>query len=216
MSIEYFNYFLWNSTVNEPIRLLRWRLVSKFCNTWLVNSRSYRLATASNTEIQNVFWNGSAKFGWWYRSRVSTKRRQLQLGRIRWHRRADSGPTWLCGHAPTHDRVLRTVELSSEGVSEVGLTLESIGGSENGPDYYVCKNTEARYELACAVLLCSATSLWLPSCVFSLVSRSSGISVPFHGHFAFLLGHHTATFVSVGVFSMTSTNSSGTYWVTPL
>ena len=64
--------------------------------------------------------------------------------------------------------------------------------------------------------LCSATSLWLPSCVFSLVSRSSGISVPFHGHFAFLLGHHTATFVSVGVFSMTSTNSSSTYWVTPL
>ena len=39
-----------------------------------------------------------------------------------------------CGHAPTHDRVLRTVELSSEGISEVGLTLESIGDSENGPD----------------------------------------------------------------------------------
>ena len=30
MSIEYFNYFLWNSTVNEPIRLLRWRLASNF------------------------------------------------------------------------------------------------------------------------------------------------------------------------------------------
>ena len=29
-------------------------------------------------------------------------------------------------------RVSRTVELSSEGVSEVVLTLESIGGSENG------------------------------------------------------------------------------------
>ena len=30
--------------------------------------------------------------------------------------------------------VSRTVELSSEGVSEVVLTLESIGGSENGYD----------------------------------------------------------------------------------
>ena len=30
--------------------------------------------------------------------------------------------------------VRRTVELSSEGVSEVVLTLESIGGSENGYD----------------------------------------------------------------------------------
>ena len=49
-------------------------------------------------------------------------------------RRADSGPTWPCGHTLTHDRVLRTVELSSEGVSEVGLTLESIGGRKNGPD----------------------------------------------------------------------------------
>ena len=49
-------------------------------------------------------------------------------------RRADSGPTWLCGYTPTHDRVLRMVELSSEGVSEVGLTLESIGSSENGPN----------------------------------------------------------------------------------
>ena len=28
--IEYLNYFLWNSTVNEPIRLLKWRIASKF------------------------------------------------------------------------------------------------------------------------------------------------------------------------------------------
>ena len=31
----------------------------------------------------------------------------------------------------------------------------------NGSDEYVCKTTEARHELACAVLLCSTTSLWL-------------------------------------------------------
>ena len=30
--------------------------------------------------------------------------------------------------------VSRTVELSSEGVSEVVSMLESIGGSQNGPD----------------------------------------------------------------------------------
>ena len=96
MSIEYFNYFLWNSTSKWTNQIAQMAFSEQFfvIRTWLVNSRSYRLATASNAEIQNVFWNGSAKFGWWYRSRVSTKRRQLQLGRIRWHRRADIGPTW--------------------------------------------------------------------------------------------------------------------------
>ena len=39
---------------------------------------------------------------------------------------------WPCPH--TRPSVSRTVELASEGVSEVVWTLESIGGSENGPD----------------------------------------------------------------------------------
>ena len=39
--------------------------------------------------------------------------------------------------------------------------LASIGGGKNGSDEYVGKTTEARHELACAVLLCLATSLWL-------------------------------------------------------
>ena len=38
------------------------------------------------------------------------------------------------GTPPHTTELLRTVQLSSEGVSEVGLTLESIGLSENGPD----------------------------------------------------------------------------------
>ena len=59
--------------------------------------------------------------------------------------------------------VSRTV-LSSEGASEVVLTLKSIGSSENGPDEYVCKTTEAQHGLACAVLLHSACA-----CVFSLI-----------------------------------------------
>jgi len=37
-------------------------------------------------------------------------------------RRGDSVPTWLCGHTPTKDLVLRSVELSSKGFSEIGLT----------------------------------------------------------------------------------------------
>ena len=41
----------------------------------------------------------------------------------------------------------------SKGVSEVVLTLASIGGSENGPDEHVRKTTEARHKLACAVVL---------------------------------------------------------------
>ena len=62
--------------------------------------------------------------------------------------------------------VSRTVELSSEGASEVVSTLKSIGSSENGPEECVCETTEARHELACAVLLGSACA-----CVFSLVFR---------------------------------------------
>ena len=45
-------------------------------------------------------------------------------------------------------------------------TLKSIGSSENGPDECVCKTTEARHVLACAVLLRSACA-----CVFSLILR---------------------------------------------
>ena len=55
---------------------------------------------------------------------------------------------------------------SSEGASEVVLTLKSIGSSENGPDECVCKTTEARHGLASAVLLRSACA-----CVFSLIFR---------------------------------------------
>ena len=45
------------------------------------------------------------------------------------------------------------------------------------PTSMFAKNTEARYELACAVLLCSVTSVSATcvsaTCVFSLVSRFS-------------------------------------------
>ena len=62
--------------------------------------------------------------------------------------------------------VSRTVELSNEGASEVVSTLKSIGSSENGPEECVYETTEARHELACAVLLGSACAR-----VFSLVFR---------------------------------------------
>ena len=35
------------------------------------------------------------------------------------------------------------------------------------PTSMSAKNYEARYELACAVLVCSATSLWLRACLAS-------------------------------------------------
>ena len=68
--------------------------------------------------------------------------------------------------------VSRTVELSSEGVSKLVLTLESIGGSENSPDEHVCETTEAWHGLACTVLLRSAFA-----CVFGLVFRFSCHSI---------------------------------------
>ena len=68
--------------------------------------------------------------------------------------------------------VSRTVELSSEGVSKLVLTLESKGGSENSPDEHVCETTEAWHGLACTVLLRSAFAS-----VFGLVFRFSCHSI---------------------------------------
>ena len=66
----------------------------------------------------------------------------------------------------------RIVELSSGGVSEVVLTLASMGGYENGTDEYFCKTTEAWHGLACAVLLRSAFA-----CVLGLVFKFSRHSI---------------------------------------
>ena len=68
--------------------------------------------------------------------------------------------------------VSRIVELSSEGVSKLVLTLESIVGSENSPDEHVCETTEAWHGLACTVLLRSTLS-----CMFGLVFRFSCHSI---------------------------------------
>ena len=68
--------------------------------------------------------------------------------------------------------VSRTVELLSEGVSKLILTLESKGGCENGTDEYVCETTEAWHGLACTVLLRSAFAS-----VFGLVSKFSCHSI---------------------------------------
>ena len=45
-----------------------------------------------------------------------------------------------------HFTVSRTVELSSEGVSKLVLTLDSIGGRENSPDEHVCETTPGSLE----------------------------------------------------------------------
>ena len=68
--------------------------------------------------------------------------------------------------------VSRTVELWSEGVSKLVLTLESISGSENSPDEHVCETTEAWHGLACTVLLRSSFA-----CMLGLVFRFSCHSI---------------------------------------
>ena len=68
--------------------------------------------------------------------------------------------------------VSRTAELSSEGVSKLVLTLESIGSSENSRDEHVCETTEAWHGLACTMLLRSVFA-----CMFGLVFRFSCHSI---------------------------------------